>query len=120
MALAAWMLVGLPERRWATADWCTELAGLTRPTATVLIAVVVIAQRPRSTAAIRWRALGLAAVSPLGLRATGFMATQTGIVTGQHGIELRGWGARFDGGREAAAYAGRGLTTESSPLSSWR
>ncbi|MFF0146320.1 hypothetical protein ATK36_1393 [Amycolatopsis sulphurea] len=102
-ALAAWALVGVLERNWSLAAVTTLLAGLTRSTATVLIAVVVIAAaisvwRNRQ----RWAALACIVTAPLGLLGYwAVVAAQIGSVTGWQDIELRGWNTRFDGGAEA-------------------
>lgn len=102
-ALAAWALVGVLERKWYLAAFATLFAGLTRSTACVLVAVVVIA------AAIdvwrnkqRWNALVCVFVAPLGLLGYWmFVAVQTGSLTGWQDVELRGWNTRFDTGAEA-------------------
>ncbi|ONF62312.1 hypothetical protein AVR91_0238780 [Amycolatopsis keratiniphila subsp. keratiniphila] len=116
VALAAWSLVGVLERRFGMAAVCCMFAGLTRSTAAVLVAVVVVAA---ALAAVRgrdrWRLLGWAAIAPLGLAGYwSFVAVRTGSLTGWQDIELRGWGVRWDWGREAAEYAVRLLTREGS------
>lgn len=102
-ALAAWALAGVLERKWYLAAFATLFAGLTRSTACVLVAVVIIA------AAIdvwrnkqRWNALLCVFVAPLGLLGYWmFVAVQTGSLTGWQDVELRGWNTRFDTGAEA-------------------
>ncbi|GAB3381287.1 glycosyltransferase family 39 protein [Amycolatopsis echigonensis] len=102
-ALAAWALVGVLERKWYLAAFAALFAGLTRSTACVLVAVVIIA------AAIdvwrnkqRWNALLCVFVAPLGLLGYWmFVAVQTGSLTGWQDVELRGWNTRFDTGAEA-------------------
>lgn len=118
VALAAWALIGVLERRWGMAAVCTMFAGLTRSTAAVLIAVVVVAAvlaAVRGRGRERWRPLGWAAVAPLGLAGYwGFVAAKTESLTGWQDIERRGWGVRWDFGREAAEYALQLLTKEGS------
>ncbi|MGV9297234.1 hypothetical protein [Amycolatopsis sp. NPDC003676] len=102
-AFAAWALVGVLERKWYLAATATLFAGLTRSTACVLVAVVVIAAavdvwRNRQ----RWNALVCVFVAPLGLLGYWmFVAVQTGSLTGWQDVELRGWNTRFDAGAEA-------------------
>ncbi|EMD22938.1 hypothetical protein [Amycolatopsis azurea] len=118
VALAAWSLVGVLERRFGMAAVCTMFAGLTRSTAVVLVAVVVVAAvlaATRGRGRDRWQLLGWAAIAPLGLAGYwGFVAARTGSLTGWQDIELRGWGVRWDWGREAAEYTVRLLTREGS------
>ncbi|WP_239153903.1 glycosyltransferase family 39 protein [Amycolatopsis sp. FDAARGOS 1241] len=86
-ALAVWALVGVLERKWFLATGATVFAGLTRSTASVLIAVVVVAAvidawRGRR----RWQALACVVVAPLGLLGYwGMVAVRTGSVTGWGG-----------------------------------
>ncbi|MEY9877760.1 hypothetical protein ABH931_007284 [Streptacidiphilus sp. MAP12-33] len=72
-ALCAWSLYALLRRRWLTAGVLCVLAGLTRPSATALIAAVAVAavvelrrdvtaRRPRRS----WRPLVAALLAPLG------------------------------------------------------
>lgn len=115
-AFAAWALVGLLERRWTLAALCSAFAGLTRSTAVVLVAVVVVAALAaawRSRGHDRLRALVCAAVAPVGLAGFwGMVAVRTGSLTGWQDIELRGWGVRFDGGVETAQFAWHALTRD--------
>ncbi|WP_020657758.1 hypothetical protein [Amycolatopsis benzoatilytica] len=102
-AFAAWALVGVLERNWQLAAIATLFAGLTRSTACVLIAVVVVAAvidawrgRQRGTAIM------CAVVAPTGLLGYwAVVAAETGSLTGWQDVELRGWNTRFDGGAEA-------------------
>ncbi|MFF5988112.1 hypothetical protein [Prauserella flavalba] len=111
-ALAAWALVGVLERRWVLAGVCTLLAGLTRSSAVVLIAVVVAAAllavwRDRAG----WRPVAAVALAPLGL--LGFWAwvvASTGQTWQQ--IEARGWRVAWDYGAEALDWITRTLFTE--------
>ncbi|MCU1680915.1 MAG: hypothetical protein JWQ81_1654 [Amycolatopsis sp.] len=102
-ALAAWALVGVLERNWYLAGAACLFAGLTRSTAVVIIAVVLIAALIafyRDLA--RWPALAAAVAAPLGLVAYwGSVAIRTGSLTGWQDIEMRGWNTRWDFGREA-------------------
>jgi hypothetical protein len=101
-ALAAWALVGVLERKWILAGLCTAAAGLVRPTATVLVAVVFIAAviavfRENRT----WLAGACAVICPLGLVGWwGYVANRTGSITGWWDLERRGWYTQFDGGQE--------------------
>ena len=112
LAAAAWALVGVLERRWWLAGVCTLLAGLTRSTAVVLIAVVIAAAvwsmwRDRAG----WRPLAAVALAPLGL--FGWWAVVV-AATGQtwQEIELRGWATEWDYGAEALEWIGRAVTRE--------
>ncbi|WP_414943290.1 hypothetical protein [Amycolatopsis sp. cmx-11-32] len=118
VALAAWSLVGVLERRFGMAAVCCVFAGLTRSTAVVLVAVVVVAAvlaAVRGRGRERWRLLGWAAIAPAGLAGYwSFVAVRTGSLTGWQDIERRGWGVEWDFGREAAEYTVRLLTREGS------
>ncbi|WP_431309183.1 hypothetical protein [Gordonia prachuapensis] len=97
-ALAAWALVGVLERRWLLAGICALLAGASRPTAVVVIGVVMLA----AILARRdgWRAWAAVAISPLGY--LGYLAVvwaHTGSPTGWFRIQTEGWGTEFDMGR---------------------
>jgi hypothetical protein len=115
-ALAAWALVGVLERNWLLAGTCCIFAGLTRPTASVLVAVVVVAAliaayRGRD----RWWALGCALLSPIGL--LGYwaaVAAQTGSLTGWWDLERIGWNTQFDSGVESVQFVGKALQTDKS------
>jgi hypothetical protein len=117
-ALAAWALVGVLERNWLLAGTCCIAAGLTRPTASVLVAVVVVAAliaayRGRD----RWWALGCALLSPIGL--LGYwaaVAAQTGSLTGWWDLERVGWNTKFDFGVEATQFIGKALLTDKSVM----
>lgn len=117
-ALAAWALVGVLERNWWLAGCATMFAGLTRSTALVLIAVVVIAAlvaayRGRD----RWTALVCALIAPLGLAGYwGTVAARTGSWTGWQDIEMRGWNTRFDSGQETAQWIGQILLGKGSVM----
>jgi hypothetical protein len=119
VAFAAWALVGVLEQRWWLAQWCSVFAGLTRSTASVLIAVVVVA----AGVAVyrggrgRWPALACALVAPAGL--LGFwaaVATQTGSPTGWWDLERQGWNTRFDFGVDAGKYIVQTLSSDKSVM----
>lgn len=112
MAAAAWALVGVLERRWALAGTATLLAGLTRSTAAVLIAVVVAAAvwsmwRDRAG----WRPLTAVALAPLGL--LGWWSVVV-VATGQtwQTIEWIGWRVAWDWGASTVEWVGHALVDE--------
>jgi hypothetical protein len=117
-ALAAWALVGVLERRWLLAGTCCIFAGLTRPTASALIAVVVVAAlvavyRGRD----RWWALACALLSPIGL--LGYLAAvaaRTGSLTGWFELERVGWNTKFDFGVEAEKFVTKNLLSDESVM----
>ncbi|MGC4961075.1 hypothetical protein [Gordonia sp. DT101] len=97
-ALAVWALIGILERNWLLAGICACLAGASRPTAMVLIGVVMLA----ALLARRdgWRAWTAVVISPLGY--LGYLAVvwaHTGSPTGWFTIQTVGWGTEFDWGR---------------------
>ncbi|WAC58065.1 hypothetical protein OVA31_09250 [Gordonia sp. SL306] len=97
-ALAVWALIGILERNWLLAGICACLAGASRPTAMVLIGVVMLA----ALLARRdgWRAWAAVVISPLGY--LGYLAVvwaHTGSPTGWFTIQTVGWGTEFDWGR---------------------
>ncbi len=100
-ALAAWALWALLTRRWLTAALLTLAAGLTRPTAWTLIAVVGVAA---IVAIVRredgWRPYVTLLVAPAGwVGYLAWVAGRTGRLDGWLRIQ-RAWGTRFDGGRD--------------------
>jgi hypothetical protein len=111
-ALAAWALVGVRERRWWPAALCCVGAGLVRPSAAVLILIVVVAvllygRTPRAVFA--------AVVCPLGL--AGFLlfaAERTGDLFGWFALQEAGWGTAFDGGVGTGEFVGHVLTSDTS------
>lgn len=110
IAVTAWALVGVLEHRWLLAGVCTMMAGLTRPSATVLIVVVLAAAlwnvwHRRAG----WHPLFAVLLAPIGLFAwwtTVLVATGT---TWQE-IEWRGWRTRWDWGQEAVEWSVRAFT----------
>ncbi|RPA57462.1 hypothetical protein EF294_18255 [Gordonia oryzae] len=119
-ALSIWALVGVLQQRWVLAGICACLVGTVRPTAVVVIGVVMLAAlidvfgrsgsgqegsgRSGSgwTTAGAWLALLL---SPLGY--LGYLAVvwaQTGSPTGWFTIQTQGWDTRFDWGVAAFTF----------------
>ncbi|KZB86525.1 hypothetical protein AVL48_26135 [Amycolatopsis regifaucium] len=119
-AFAVWALVGVLERRWVPAGLCAFAAGLSRSTAVVLVAVVVIAALVAAfrRAEERLPALLGAVVAPLGVVGyLGFVAYRTGSWTGWQDIELRGWNTEFDFGVETWESVLARLTADESVFS---
>lgn len=120
-ALAVWALIGVVEHRWLLAGICAGLVGLTRPTAIVVIGVVMLAallarrDGPRAWAAI--------ALSPLGfLGYLGFVWAKTGSPTGWFRIQTEGWGTQFDWGAATRVFINDSLlnSAEIAPVAtSW-
>lgn len=110
-ALAVWGLIGVLQRQWLLAGSCALLAGLVRPTASALIAVVMIA----GLLAIRtdgWRAVAGIVLSPLGL--LGYLAVvwqKSGSLTGWFRIQTEGWDTGFDGGASTLSFLNTTLLT---------
>lgn len=117
-ALAVWALIGVLERNWALAAASCAFAGWARPTASVLIAVVVIAAliaawRGRD----RWEALICAVCAPLGLLTYwGHVALATGRLDGWMWIEQTGWNTGFDAGAAKLEFVARTLAEGSSVM----
>lgn len=112
-ALSIWALVGVLQRRWVLAGLCACLVGTVRPTAVVVIGVVMLAalmdlfgQSGRSGSG--WapaRAWFAVVLSPLGY--LGYLAVvwaQTGSPTGWFTIQTQGWDTRFDWGVAAFTF----------------
>lgn len=118
-ALAAWALVGVLERNWLLAGLCCLAAGLVRPTASVLVAVVGAAALVAAFryAGQRLPALACAVLCPLGLLGYWtYVAARTGSPTGWFDLERDGWATRFDGGRETVEFVGDVLATGPSAM----
>lgn len=99
-ALAVWALVGVLDHRWILAGSCAALAGLTRPTAVVLIAVVMLAAFLARRDGVRaWIAIALSPIGYLGYLAVVWV--HTGSPTGWFRIQTDGWGTEFDWGKTA-------------------
>ena len=109
-ACAAWALVGVMERRWWLAALCCVGAGLVRPSAGVLIAIVVLAVLLHGRTS---RGMFAAIVCPLGLGGfLLFVADRTGSLFGWFELQLAGWGTGFDGGRVTGEFVGDVLTSD--------
>ncbi|MBM0225672.1 hypothetical protein DKT69_20805 [Micromonospora sicca] len=99
-ALAAWTLYALLRRRWLTAGVVCLFAGLTRPTASSLIAVVGLAAL---LAIVRrrdgWRPWVALLLAPAGwLAYLAWVGVRTGRPDGWFHIQSAGWGTTFDFG----------------------
>jgi hypothetical protein len=110
-ALAAWSLYAVLTGRWLTAGTLCLLAGATRPTATALIPVVMLAAlialvRRRGT----WRPALAVLLAPLGwLGFVGWVGWRTGRVDGWFQIQTEGWRSSFDGGASTLEHIGHTL-----------
>ncbi|GAA4837369.1 mannosyltransferase family protein [Saccharopolyspora rosea] len=117
-ALSIWALVGVLERNWALAGLCCAAAGLVRPTAAALTAVVGLAAliaivRRRDT----WRPWLALVLAPLGLLGyIGWVGLQTGKPTGYFALQQRGWSSAFDGGVATTRFVVETLTSDKSVL----
>lgn len=109
-ALAAWALVGVMERKWWLAALCCVGAGLVRPSAGVLILIVIVAVVIHERG---YRGLLAAVVAPLGLGGyLLFVADRTGDLFGWFTLQEAGWGTAFDGGVDTTEFVGRVLTSD--------
>lgn len=108
-AFAVWALVAVLERNWLLAGSVTMLAGLTRSTATVLIAVVFVAAAIAAwRGRHRWQAVVCMVLAPLGLLGFwAFVANNTNDLMGWQDIEAHGWNTRLDWGKEAGQWVTR-------------
>lgn len=104
-ALAVWALVGAVEQRWLLAGAACAAAGLVRPTAAALIAVIGLAavvalvQAWRNGRGPVWPPVAAIALAPAGmLTYLGWVAIQTGDLNGYFELQQRGWSSSFDGG----------------------
>nr|WP_238422874.1 hypothetical protein [Gordonia sp. 'Campus'] len=129
-ALAVWALVGVLERRWLLAGTMAAISGLCRPTAAVVIGVVILAAILflwRSGDAVSRRARMRAAIaiviSPLGYLAyLGVVWAHTGSPTGWFRIQTEGWDTEFDWGVAALRFVNEMLvhSAEIAPVAtSW-
>ncbi|MCP2255179.1 hypothetical protein LY13_003953 [Prauserella aidingensis] len=115
LVLAAWALVGVLDRRWLLAGTCALTAGLVRPSAAVLIAVVVAAALHAAwTRRGGWPAALAAGTAPLGL--LGWWLT-VHIATGHtwQAIERHGWGVSWDWGADTLAWISAAFAAEAHP-----
>jgi hypothetical protein len=111
-ACAAWALVGVLERRWWLASLCCVGAGLVRPSAGVLILIVIVAVLLYGRT---YRGVFVALLCPLGL--VGFMlfvADRTANPFGWFVLQKAGWGTAFDGGVNTGEFVGTVLTSNAS------
>lgn len=114
-ALAVWTLYAVLTKRWLVAGSLCLLAGLSRPTATALIAVVCLAalvavvRRPSDWRA--WVALFIAPVGWVGYLA--WVGYRVGRLDGWFYIEDEGWNTGWDGGQYTFNFAIDVLTTPS-------
>ncbi|MEV0457874.1 hypothetical protein [Catellatospora methionotrophica] len=116
-AIVAWTLLAVLKRQWLLAAALTVLGGLSRPSATALVAAVCVAAL---IAIIQrwdgWRPWAALAVAPLGY--AGYVAWVSAVVGRADGyfyIQRHAWNIGFDGGRDTARRFVR-LLTESTSL----
>lgn len=106
-ALAVWALVGVLRRQWLLAGLCAAGAGLVRPTGSSVVVAVglaaLVAVISRRDSWRPWLGGVLAASGLLGY--LGYVAVQTGSLTGWFAIQRSGWGWYFDGGGGTSRYA---------------
>ncbi len=117
-AIVAWALFAVLRRRWLIAGGLTLLAGLTRPTATPLIAAVCLAAL---VALIRrrdgWRPWVAMLVAPLGyIGYIAWVGHRLGRLDGYFYIQKNAWHITFDGGADTSRTLGTVLT-KAEPLS---
>lgn len=111
-ACAAWAMVGVMERRWWLAALCCVGAGLVRPSAGVLILIVIVAVVLYGRTS---RGVFAALVCPLGLAGfLLFVAGRTGHLFGWFALQKAGWGTAFDGGVNTGEFVGKVLTSNAS------
>jgi hypothetical protein len=113
-ALAVWTLVGIVNRNWLLAACCCGFAGLVRPSAAVLVAVlgialVVAVVRKRNHPAVLLYVLP-GASGIVGYYA--FVVSRTDNVAGWFVLQKQGWGTAFDFGQDSAAFLWRVLTSD--------
>jgi hypothetical protein len=119
-ALSAWSLYALLRRRWLTAGLLCLLAGLTRPSATALVAAVLVAavlelRRGGSGWSPlrwkwRWRPVAAALLAPLGwLGYLAYTAWAVGSPTAYFHIQAA-WDTGIDGGWSTLRWYGHEFT----------
>jgi hypothetical protein len=110
-ALAVWALVGVLNRQWLLAGFCSAAAGLVRPTGSALAMAVGLAALAAVVArrdGLRpWLATLLAASGLIGY--LGYVGWRTGRLTAWFDIQRTGWGSQFDGGESLVRFVGRTL-----------
>ncbi|MDG4861613.1 hypothetical protein P8605_26100 [Streptomyces sp. T-3] len=113
-ALLFWTLLAVLARRWVVAGLLCALAGMVRPTASVLIGTVVLAagwavwqrraNRHSMFANGGWRPWAAVALAPLGLLVSWlYIGHRVGRIDGWFEAE-RAWGQSFDFGRGTYAF----------------
>ncbi|GIG15964.1 membrane protein [Catellatospora methionotrophica] len=116
-AIVAWTLLAVLKRRWLPAAALAVLGGLSRPSATALVAAVCLA----SLVAIvqrrdGWRPWAALLAAPLGYAGyIAWVSMVVGRVDGYFYIQQHAWNISFDGGQDTARRFVR-LLTESMPL----
>lgn len=113
-ALAVWALVGIIGHNWLLAACCCGLAGLVRPSAAILVAVLVVAlvvavARRHDHPAVLLHALP-GASGLLGYYA--FVVSRTDDITGWFRLQKAGWGTAFDFGKDSATFVWQVLTSD--------
>lgn len=113
-ALAVWTLVGIVNRNWLLAACCCGFAGLVRPSAAVLVAVlgialVVAVVRKRNHPAVLLYALP-GASGLVGYYA--FVVSRTDNLAGWFVLQKAGWGTAFDFGKDSADFVWQVLTSD--------
>jgi hypothetical protein len=113
-ALAAWSIYAVLKRNWLTAGVLGLVAGLSRPTANAVIAMVglaaVVALVRRRDGWRPWLAIVLAPLGYLGFLA--FVGLRLGRFDGYVHVQRDAWGTSFDGGRYTAHAFARYLRGE--------
>ena len=114
VAVVAWSLVMLLQRRWLPAAGFAVLAGLTRATSVALIAALAVCAL---IAIVRrqdgWRPWAAALLAPVGLGAhLVFVALRTGRLDGWYWLEDEAWKMQFDWGRFTFDRVSAGLTSD--------
>ncbi len=117
-AALVWALVALLARRWLVAGLLTAVAGTIRPTAAVLVIVVLISATAQIVRDLRrrrdggdargwrWRPWAALALAPLGLAFSWlYIGAQVGRVDGWFQAE-KAWGQSFDFGRGTLHFIG--------------
>jgi hypothetical protein len=114
VALASWTMYAVLKRNWITAGVLSVFAGLCRPTASAVIAMVGLAAL---VAVIRrrdgwrpWLALVLCPLGYLGYLA--FVAVRLHRIDGYLYVERATWGTGFDGGKSTFTAFARSLQGE--------
>lgn len=117
-AFAAWCLLATLRRRWVAAGMLALSAGLTRPTAVAVIAVVLLAAL---LAVVRrrdgWRPWAALALAPAGwVGYVGWVGVRAGRPDGWFHIQGVGWQSRWDGGGYTVRTAAERLIVPQTPF----